>query len=82
MSERIFKKNGYYIMLNKDIGESQEQFTERGIFIVSQISKNEDTYDNSLIYSRIFRNVKYYKCEYDEYIMNKLKVMENNMYDR
>lgn len=78
---RLFKKNGYFIIIEKDKNEFDDQFTERGMFIVSQKPQNENELNECIRYSRIFRNVKFNKCKYDNETMDMLKNMELNLYD-
>ncbi len=78
---RHFKKNGLVILLEKDIGEPEEHFIERGLFVVSQKPKNIDEYNKVVRFSRIFRNVKYNNCEYCKKIMIELEEMMGMMYE-
>jgi hypothetical protein len=78
---RIFKKNGYTIKLDRDYGELDEQFTERGIFVISQFPKTTDDYDEAIKMSRIFRNNKYNHASYSTYLMKKLDEMKDNMFE-
>ena len=61
-----FEKDGYVILLKKDIGEPLEHLIERGYFVVSQKPKTKKEYEFAILYSRIYINKKYKKCEYNE----------------
>ena len=73
----IFEKDGYVILLKKDIGEPTEHLVERGYFVVSQKPKTQEEYDIAILYSRIYINKKYKKCKYGDTIENKLMDMSN-----
>lgn len=72
----MFKKNKIICIVDKDDYETDEQYYERGYFISNNNPKNKSEYDKLLLYSRIYRNVNYYKCVYDERIMNQLNTFK------
>ena len=76
----IFLKNGYLCLLSKDDGESYENYYKRLVFVVSQKPKDIEEYNESVKYSRIYINKKYFGCEYSSIIMKKTDEMEKNMY--
>lgn len=75
----LFIKNGYYCIIEKNKLEIMEHFIERGYFIVSQKPISSENYNNIITYSNIYINNKYFKCEYDDIVMNKLNSMIENM---
>lgn len=79
--EKYFKKNGYVIHLTQDNGESDEQFSDRGEFVVSQKIQTNEEYENAVKLSRIYRNNKYNKSEYSSSIMKEMELMRNKMYE-
>jgi len=76
-----YEKKNYIIYLKRDYGEPREYYTERGYFIVSQKPKTQKEYDLAVLYSRIYINKKYKKCEYSENIEKKIKEMMKNIFD-
>ena len=79
MSDRIFIKNGFYCTLQKDIGESYEQFMERGYFIVSLKPADKNDYDKYVIYSRIRNNMKYHGCMYSKEIEDIIRTLSTRI---
>lgn len=71
-----FCKNGISIILNKENGESDKMFFERGNFIISQKVNNFD-FLNKL--SKIYVNIKFKKCIYPYNITRIVKDMESNL---
>lgn len=71
----VFRKKDKIYIVNKDEFETFEHFIERGNFIASQGITNEKEYDRAVLYSHIFINNKYLKCDYDDKIMEELEVM-------
>lgn len=78
---RIFTKHGHTIKLDRDYGETKEQFVERGIFVISQFPKTENDYTNALKMSRIYRNVHNNNAGYSTKLLNRLEEMTKNMYE-
>jgi hypothetical protein len=72
-----FKKNGFSLFLYKKNSESDEIFLKKGWFIISQpdILTN---YDEIIRLSKIWINIKFKKCVYHKYIMDKLDNMDKH----
>tara|TARA_B110000037_G_scaffold85685_1_gene101636 strand:- start:762 stop:1001 length:240 start_codon:yes stop_codon:yes gene_type:complete len=70
-----FKKDNITIILTKEESESINNFIERGYFIIYQdnIDTNLDYY---ILLSKIWINIKYKKCIYNQNIMNLINKME------
>jgi hypothetical protein len=62
-----------YIIIKKYIGESEEQFLERGIFIIKYIKDTNCKLDEAINMSLIWANIKYKKCTYSKEVHNILK---------
>jgi hypothetical protein len=82
----LFIKNGIYHILERDIGESIDQFYERGYFIIDMLNKLDkekskysktEKLNQAIKFSRIFINIKYKHCLYSEEIMEKMKCFIN-----
>lgn len=82
----LFIKNGYFYINDKSSIETNEQASKTGWYIISQFKDyniNENTNDklNDIIkYSKCWNNINNYQCSYDDFLMDKVKNMENNMY--
>lgn len=72
---KSFIKDGVICLVEKDINEPLEHFSERGNFIVSQNPTNKEDYTKAVRFSRLFVNCKYYKCQYSPEVMKSLKLM-------
>lgn len=72
--------NGMLYKVQRDPHEANEIYLERGNFIACQTPKNKNDYNNAVIFSRIYINVKYFKCCYNENITNTLNNMIKNIY--
>ena len=72
-----FYKNGKSIILHKDIGESDEVFYNRGLFIINQTKLN-NLQDMEKM-SKIWANIKYKGCKYSNSITNQIRYMEKNL---
>ena len=79
-NKKIFMKNGYYYIMEKDDDESSEDFIERGNFIVAQKSKEIKELEKINTYSKIWINYKKSGCEYTKEIMNQLNIYETKLY--
>lgn len=75
----VFRKDNIICIVHRENNESLQHFYERGTFIVNQKPKNDKEYNKCVIYSNIFINSKYLKCEYDSNIMKELTTMITNM---
>ena len=78
-NKKLFMKDGYYYIMEKD-DESYEDFIERGIFIVSQKSKDANEIKKINTYSKIWINYKKLGCKYTKEIMNNLNNYEKNLF--
>ncbi len=80
----MFYKNGKLIFIKKNIiddhEESQESYILRCMFIISQNIKNEIKYNEIIKLSIIYANIKLLNCSYDKKIIDKIKLLEQNMY--
>ncbi len=72
-----FSNNGISVILNKDLGESDEIFFNRGQFIISQTRLNNLDELNKL--SKIWANSKFKGCKYSNSLSYQIKEMEKNM---
>ena len=79
-NKKLFMKDGYYYILEKDNDESYEDFIERGNFIVSQKSKDVNEIKKINTYSKIWINYKKLGCTYTKEIMNNLNNYEINLF--
>ena len=64
MMSKVFIKDGFYYIIKRDIGESIEQFLERGEYIASQKPKTKEELDKCINQSRVWRNIKFNNCSY------------------
>ena len=76
----FISKYGKFCILEKKNGELDENLYTRGWFIVSQLSKKSSDYNELVRLSKLWQNVKHYKCGYDKELMNMISKLENNMY--
>lgn len=76
----FFKKGNIICKVDQDLDESDDNYIERGYFITSQNPKNDEEYNNALLYSRIYINVYYKKCIYEDKIMRTLEKMLKNYF--
>lgn len=72
---KVFKKDGYSVIVSKDPYETEESFNDRGFFIVSQKPKNKEDLDEVTVFSRIYVNCQNIECEYDTDVKDKLNQM-------
>ena len=79
MNSRTFIKNGFFCTLTRDLGESYEQFMERGFLVISQKPTNLRDLEKYITYSRIMNNIKVHKCTYDKDIHLLIETMEKNL---
>lgn len=79
----MFHKNGSVIVVeritNDEILEPIEIYIDRYRFIISQQIATRKYYDFILKSSFIFVNIKYYGCVYSKAIMDKLKILQENI---
>ena len=76
----LFKKDGYYYIMEKDEEESYEDFLERGNFIISQKSTDIKELKKINTYSKIWINYKKLDCKYTKEIMDQLKLYEIKLF--
>jgi hypothetical protein len=68
----VFIKDGNFYILTKDKYESIEKFNERGWFVANLCPKSEEGYNEAIRLSRIWINIQFHGCIYDENLMKKL----------
>ena len=78
---RYFKKNGSMVCITQDEGEPDEQFIDRGEFVVSQAPSNDEDYETAVRLSRIYRNHKYSRSVYSSTIMKQMEIMREKMFE-
>ena len=77
---QVFRKNNFICLIEKnDDDEPEEHFIERGNFVASQKPRNEQEYTKSIIYSYVYINNKYLKCQYNLSVMHELNQMKANL---
>lgn len=74
----IFRKGSVICIVEKQDNENRDVFIDRGNFIVSQKPNNKKTYDEAVVYSKVYTNEKYLHCEYDSEVKGRLGVMKKN----
>ena len=74
----MFYKDQFFCLI-KDPHETKEKFNQRGWFIVSQKPKTIDEFKQMETLSRIWINMKYYKCGYEKEITDKIRELESNV---
>lgn len=77
----IFEKNGVICSINRVENEADDIFSDRGWFVVSQNPTTEEDLKKYIKYSVLWSNIKQYNCSYSNDIMDKLKKMEENLWD-
>jgi len=76
----IFRKGSTICLIKKNEAENMDKFIERCNFITSQKPINDKEYNKYVIYSNIYANNKYLKCEYSDNIMKELENMKKNLF--
>lgn len=79
MENRIFIKQGFYIKIDRDLGETYDNYIKRGYFVSSQKPQSEEEYNEAIKMSRIWINIQN-NMSYSENIHNKIYKMETNYY--
>ena len=69
----VFIKNGFLVIMDKNKNESNESFTKRGWFTVSQEPNNTKKFELVEKFSNMWINKKNLKCKYNQDIEKKLK---------
>jgi hypothetical protein len=72
MSSHAFVKDGNYFLLKRDEYESIERFNERGWFIASIAPKSQTELTEAIRLSRIWINMKFSKCTYDQVLVDRI----------
>ena len=75
----VFRKGSIICLVQQNEAENIDKFIVRGNFITSQKPQNDQELEKAILYSNIYVNVKYLKCEYSGNIMKELKVMEQKL---
>lgn len=75
-----FKKDNYVCVVPRDQYEPYEWYLVRGHFVASQKPETLEQYNETVRLSRIFKNIKFQKCSYNQVLMKQIKEMEDNMF--
>lgn len=77
----FFRKSNLICKIEKEIDtdETMEQFLDRGYFVMNQNPQTEEEYNTAVLYSRIYINVKYKKCMYEDRVM---MILKNKMIEK
>ena len=75
-----FLKKGNLVLVNKELGESQENYIKRGYFVVSIYPHIISDYDKAIKYSRLFINIKYNKSVYSDTLMKQINELEKHLF--
>jgi hypothetical protein len=78
----VIIKNGKYYVIDKDKYEISEKFLDRCWFIVNCMENTKLPYSEILQCSRIWSNIKFNNCSYDNMTMDKINTLENNIYKK
>lgn len=68
----VFIKNGKFLLIKREKYEPMERFNERGWFIASVLTNTQVNLDEIEKLSRIWANIKFDKCFYNDDITNKI----------
>lgn len=68
----LFVRDGYVYYIERGNNEIDEHFFARSNFIVSQKPKTEAEYEHAVKYSKIYINIKFLKCKYNQEIVDEL----------
>jgi hypothetical protein len=74
-----FTKNGISIIINKDRNEPDNIFYDRFWYIISQNVCDYKDLDELIKLSKIWTNIKYYKCRYPKMIASKALQLSKNI---
>lgn len=78
MNKSVFIKNNKFFIIERDMYESTEKFNERGYFISNMLPETKSDYDEAVRLSRIWVNMKFNNCKYDQKLCDKInKIVEN-----
>lgn len=73
----IDEKTGTGIIVTKYKNESDEQFFERGYFMLKYKKHHDIKIEELIKMSNIWKNIKYLHCEYPQEIMTKINKIKN-----
>ncbi len=59
--------------------ECDDVYYQRAWFVVKQQPNNEKEFNEAIYLSKLWCNIKYLDCTYDDDIMNKIKKLEDNI---
>lgn len=68
----VFVRNNKVYEIKKTEDESREIYLERIKYIFNKIENTKQDYDNIILQSYIWRNMKYYKMKYPSSISKKI----------
>lgn len=72
-NERIFIRNGKFVIIGRDEYETNTHFNMRGEYVLNNDPQNNDQYNSAIKKSRIWANKCYYNCQYNQEIEMHLK---------
>ena len=70
--------NGYYININKEIGESYQSYLERCIFIGMNLKNNSLSREEIIKKSKFYRSIKFLGCKYNQKIHEDVDKLSKN----
>lgn len=73
-------KSGIYCKVQQDVDEPMEKLVERAWFITSTKPKTQQEYESAVQLSRVWANNKYFGCQYNSTLMNKVKKVSENLF--
>jgi len=71
LEKSVFIKNGNFYLLKRDKFEPIERFNERGWFVASICPRTSEL-EEAIRLSRIWINIKFNKCVYNDSVMEKI----------
>ena len=69
----LFIKKGKFCIITRDIFEPREKLNQRGWFSINRRILSKYEYTEVVKLSHVYINNKYYKCKYDNKLMEKIK---------
>jgi len=75
-----FKKGSYICTVPRDKYEPYEWYVQRGQFVASLKPSTQKEYDEAIRLSRVYVNMRFQKCRYDNGTMDEIKKVEEKMY--
>jgi hypothetical protein len=70
MDKSVFIRNGRFFLLSRDRYELLEKFNERGWFVAYMEPRTAEEFREAVRLSRIWSNIKFGKCVYDDKVTN------------